>query len=111
GTVTDAGADSVRAIAVDGSGNVYLGGRTQYSKLNPIETGFPTTAQSLLLDNGYKPEDPCDIRCGYILKLDADGRVAYGALFPGLDVKGLAVDAGGAVYATGLTLAFHNNAA
>jgi hypothetical protein len=103
GTVTDAFYDSVRAIATDSNGNVYVGGLTQFDLNLSIETGFPGAPGSLLLQNPRSPGNDCAFQCGYILKLDADHQVVYGALLASLDVQALAVDPNGNAYATGQT--------
>jgi hypothetical protein len=103
GTVTDAFYDTVNAIATDASGNVYLAGVTQFDVQLPVETGFPTTPGSLHLPNPRSPGNDCAFRCGYILKLDVNHQVVYGALLFGLEMTALAVDANGSTYATGHT--------
>jgi hypothetical protein len=58
----------------------------------------------LHLANPRSPNNDCAFQCGYILKLNSNHEVVYGALLYGLDIKALAVDANGNAYATGHTL-------
>lgn len=107
GAVTDAFYDNVTSLATDAQGNLYAGGLTQFDLQFPHETGFPSTLGSL------KPPDPraptpgndCSFQCGFVLKLDADFNVVYGALIHSTEVTGIAVDAAGSVVATGSSLA------
>lgn len=108
GATTDAFYDSVNAVTTDSNGNVYLAGLTQFDANSPVEAGFPTTPGSLRLANPRSPNNDCAFQCGYILKLNSNHEVVYGALFFGLEIKALAVDANGNAYATGHTLTSTN---
>jgi hypothetical protein len=104
GTNTDAGYDNLTAIATDSQGNVYLGGVTEFDFRIPTEVnGFPTTPASLAPQNPQTDPagGPCVDQCGYVLKLDAQQHVVYGALVYGEPVSSIAVDSAGSAYATG----------
>lgn len=105
GTISDAFYDSVRAVATDSNGNVYVAGVTQFD-LNMLgETGFPTTPGSFRLRHPRTPDsDSCGYPCGFILKLNSSNELVYGALLFGMDIKALAVDANGNAHVTGRTL-------
>jgi uncharacterized protein (TIGR03437 family) len=76
--------DSVDTIQVDAAGNVYLGGSTTSSD-------FPFT-QTLFASNGTG---------GFVVKLKADGSLAYAARTGKTRPRVLAVDAAGTVYVGG----------
>ena len=91
------GDDLVNALALDGAGNVYVGGFTN-------SLAFPTTPgafQTGVTSYGH----------GFVSKLSSDGsRLVYSTYLggtsagPGIEtVRGLVVDAGGAAYAVGQT--------
>jgi Putative Ig domain len=106
GTNTDAGYDNLTSIATDSQGNVYLGGVTEFDFRIPTEVnGFPTTPASLAPQNPLTDPagGPCVQQCGYVLKLDAQQHVVYGALIYGENVNSIAVDSTGSAYATGGT--------
>lgn len=103
GSRTDAFYDNAIALRTDDAGNVYVAGRTQISRALGDES-FPTTAGSYLASNVRSPGDACAFGCGYVLKLDPQHRVVYGALIHGLDITALALDADRNVYVTGSTL-------
>lgn len=99
------GDDTVMGVATDTAGNVYLTGKTSFDLRHPNESGFPTTAPSLHLRYGRAQADnPCYFGCAYILKLDANQNVVYGALLPPMDPAGIAVDASGSAHITGRAL-------
>jgi uncharacterized membrane protein YgcG len=107
GAVTDAFYDNVSSLATDSQGNLYAGGRTAFDLQFPVETGFPTTSASLKPADprAHSPGNDCAFQCGFVLKLDADLNVVYGALVYRTDVRGIAVDHAGSVVATGDSLA------
>ncbi len=81
-------ADAAYALALDASGNVYLGGQTASSD-------FPRTVGSYVGNN--------DI---FVMKLTAAGAITWSAVYGGAgneSVTGLAVDGAGAVYFVGST--------
>ena len=106
GADTDAFNDVIRSLAVDQEGNLYLAGITQFDFQYPIERGFPTTDASLNPPNprADSPGENCAWQCGFVLKLNRDRQVVFGALIYGLDIMAIAVDGDGQVHATGHTL-------
>ena len=85
--------DAGKAIAVDVSGNVFVAGTTG-------STDFPVTS-------GVGGAAYGGARDGFVLKLDATGsRLLYSTYLGGSGedaITGIAIDAAGAVYATGYT--------
>lgn len=90
--------ETVNAVAADDAGNVYVGGLTRF---DTVDVDFPTTPSSLRLPNSDSPDTPCRHGCGFVLKLDRNHNLVYGALLPYMEVQALAVDDDGAVHATG----------
>jgi aldose sugar dehydrogenase len=90
------GRDRAGAIAIDSSGNAYVGGR-----VDSTSTNFPTTPGSLA--SSYRGGD----FDGVVFKLNAQGnQLIYSTFFGGEEndsVEGIAVDAGGTAYVTGGT--------
>lgn len=84
------------AIAVDGSGSVYI---TGLADGDPLDPHIPISA-SALQRTGHGHD-------GFVLKLDPAGKVAYGTFLGGSGIidegKGIAVDAAGDAYVTGTT--------
>jgi hypothetical protein len=101
GSRYDASTDEVLAVSTDDDGNIYVAGMTRYELNRPDEFGFPTTPSSLQLPNTRNPDDPCETKCGYILKLSPDHEVVYGVILPMIEMQAIAVGADGAVYAAG----------
>ena len=102
--VGSSGDDIVNGLAADRNGNLYLTGTTGFSNIYPNASTFPTTSGSYVPPNPRSAGDPCAFSCGYILKLNANMQVIYGAMIFGLEPQAIAVDATGDVYATGHTL-------
>ncbi len=90
GSSTEEGWD----IAVDASGNVYVGGRTSSSN-------FPTLNQYQTYQGGGAGEE------GFVVRLSSAGALAYSTYLGGNNggdmVKGLTADNSGNAYATGYT--------
>ena len=94
-----------RAIAIDAAGNAYVTGQTKSSD-------FPTTAGAF--DRTFNV-DTCP-RCGidqedaFVLKLNAAGSaLVYSTFIGGFDLDdglGIAVDAAGNAYVTGVTVMY-----
>ncbi len=106
----DAEMDNVVTVATDSAGNVYIGGVTRYELTRPGEIGFPTTDSSLHLPSSRPPDDPCNFQCGYVLKLNSDHEVVYGAILPTVAVQAIAVGQDGAVYVAGKHNSFSGDA-
>jgi hypothetical protein len=86
------GQEQGNGIAVDASGNVYVTGLT-------TSRDFPTTADAL------QPK-LAGTQNAFVVKLTASGRLAYGTYLGGSSRdtgNGIAVDAAGDVYVTGVT--------
>ncbi|MGA3019936.1 MAG: SBBP repeat-containing protein, partial [Bryobacteraceae bacterium] len=95
--------DSVTAIALDGSGNVYVGGAT-------LSSDFPTTLNAYQSKYGGAASDNnqpvLKTGDGFVAKFDATGKLVYSTYLGGSGddaVMGLAVDSTGAAYVTGFT--------
>jgi hypothetical protein len=88
------GADTGKGIAVDGAGNTYIGGATQ-GGVYPTSTGV---FQSVC------PSSACS--SAVVTKLDPLGRLSYssylGSPTGGDNAKGIALDANGEAYLTGI---------
>ena len=81
--------DSGNAIAADSSGNAYVAGTTE-------STNFPTTPKAAF------PKYGAGI-VGFITKLNAAGnQLVYSTFIPSVEVAGIALDAQGNVYFSGL---------
>jgi uncharacterized protein (TIGR03437 family) len=94
-TLSGKGIDTGNAIAIDGSGNIYLGGSTSSQNFplrNPLYPyPWPTTIP------GVGPT-------GFIVKLSSDGsRLLYSTYFPG-SINAIAADAAGNLYVTGYSM-------
>jgi uncharacterized protein (TIGR03437 family) len=92
-TFAGKGADTGTAIALDASGNIYIGGTTTSPDF-PLSEALQTQSNS--------------IGTGFIIKLTNDGTtILYSTYFGGAlgasSVSGLATDAKGNLYVTGLT--------
>lgn len=84
--------DAGSGIAVDTSGNAYVGGNTRSS-------GFPTTAGAF--DTTHNPNDDPEI---FVTKLNPTGSALVYSTFLGISSGGsLALDASGSAYVTGST--------
>lgn len=84
--------DAGRGIAVDTSGNAYVGGDTRSS-------GFPTTAGAF--DTTHNPNDDPEI---FVTKVNPTGSALVYSTFLGISSGGsLALDASGNAYVTGST--------
>ena len=81
------------SIAVDPSGNIWVGGQT-------VSTNFPLT-------NPIQQSRPAFSGTGFLVKMAPDGTVLYSSYFGGTlgesSVTGVATDRDGNVYATGWT--------
>jgi len=94
--------DTVAALALDSSGNVYVGGNTLSTKfpvLNAYQSKYggaaSATAQPVITTGD-----------GYVAKFDPTGKLLYSTYLGGSGddaVMGLAVDSTGAAYVTGFT--------
>jgi uncharacterized protein (TIGR03437 family) len=94
--------DSVTAIALDGSGNVYVGGATlssDFPTLNAYQSKYGGAAS----DNNQPVLKTGD---GFVAKFDPTGKLVYSTYLGGSGddaVMALAVDSTGAAYVTGFT--------
>jgi hypothetical protein len=87
------GSGNIYAIAADMSGGAYIAGYT-YS-----DSGYPTTSDAI--DNVIQGYD------GFLLRLNAQGALAYGTYLGGVDADiatSVATDAAGSAYVAGVTL-------
>ena len=94
--------DTVSALALDGGGNVYIGGNT-LSRRFPVLNGFQTAFRGAA---GSSSQPVIATGDGYAAKFDNTGKLVYSTYLGGSGddaVLGLAVDAAGAAYATGFT--------
>ena len=90
--VGGSGADSGRAVALDGDGNVYVTGQT-------AAADYPTTPGAY--DHGYNTN--VDV---FVTKIDSSGAIAYSTFIGGTAFdsgNGIGVDAEGAAYVAGFT--------
>ena len=87
------GDDQPAAVAVDGAGNAYITGSTDGA-------GYPATA------GAYQPSAPNPVSSAFVTKLNASGTPVYSTYLGG-DIadagKGIAVDAQGSAYVSGVT--------
>jgi uncharacterized protein (TIGR03437 family) len=94
--------DAITALALDASGNVYVGGNTLSTKfptLNAFQSKYGGAANA----NSQPVITAGD---GFLAKFDSTGKLQYSTYLGGSGddaVLGLTVDATGAVYATGFT--------
>ncbi len=86
------GADSGNGLAVDASGNSYIGGATTSASA----TFLPTSS------TGFNTSKTTTTNDGFILKINSTGATAlYLTFLPSAPVNGLAIDANSAAYVTG----------
>src|ERR1019366_5161112 len=94
--------DSVTAIALDGSGNVYVGGST-------LSTDFPTLGAYQSKYGGAASDAAQPViktGDGFVAKFDTTGKLVYSTYLGGSGddaVMAIAADAAGAAYVTGFT--------
>ncbi len=94
--------DTITALALDGSGNVYVGGTTvsaNFPTLNPYQSKFGGAANA----NAQPVITTGD---GFVAKFNSSGALQYSTYLGGSAddaVMGIAVDTTGATYVTGFT--------
>jgi len=94
--------DSVTSLAIDGSGNVYLGGST-------VSTDFPVLDAYQSTFGGAASADVQPVITtgdGWVAKFNSTGQPVFSTYLGGSSddaVMGLAIDSTGAVYVTGFT--------
>jgi uncharacterized protein (TIGR03437 family) len=94
--------DTVSALALDSSGNVYIGGNTvsaNFPVLNAYQSKFGGAANA-------SAQPFITVGDGYVAKFDTNGKLQYSTYLGGSNddaVMGLAVDSTGAAYVTGFT--------
>jgi uncharacterized protein (TIGR03437 family) len=94
--------DTVSTLALDSSGNVYIGGNTVSSNfpvLNAYQSKFGGAANA-------NAQPFITVGDGYVAKFDTNGKLQYSTYLGGSGddaVMGLAVDSTGAAYVTGFT--------
>lgn len=94
--------DSVNALALDGSGNVYVGGNTISTNF-PVLGAFQKTFGGAANANSQPVITAGD---GFVAKFDTSGKLQYSSYLGGNAddaVMGIAVDGAGAAYVTGFT--------
>lgn len=100
--------DEGRGIAVDGSGNIYITGLTYSTNLslaNPLRGALGGGA------NVTCSPSPCHLSDAFVAKLDPSGTALIYSTYLGGSFedegRGIAVDASGSVYLTGVTQSFN----
>jgi uncharacterized protein (TIGR03437 family) len=94
--------DTVTALAIDGAGNVYIGGSTlstDLPTLNAYQSHFGGAANSSVQPNLTMGD-------GWVAKFNSTGNLVFSTYLGGSSddaVMGLAIDGTGAVYVTGFT--------
>jgi uncharacterized repeat protein (TIGR01451 family) len=94
------GRDTGASIAVDSSGDAYIGGYIWFANLSAGLPTFPTTSNALHRSNSGGLSD------GFITKLDPNGGLLYSTFFGGSGediIYGIAVDQFRTVYVAGYT--------
>jgi uncharacterized protein (TIGR03437 family) len=94
--------DTATSVAVDGSGNVYVGGSTVSTNF-PTLNGFQTKSAGAANGNS---QPVITIGDGFVAKFDGTGKLQYSSYLGGNAddaVMGVAVDSTGAAYVTGFT--------
>ena len=94
--------DSASSVAVDASGNAYIGGNTVSTNF-PVLNGFQTHSGGAANQNAQPVITTGD---GFVAKFDTTGKLQYSSYLGGNAddaVMGIAVDGTGAAYVTGFT--------